>query len=118
MIGNINTHHFQEVYIQKQEDDLRSESREKSVHSHMQPALGLDVSLHGGIPPGRPPDWRKAKVFSQLWESYTYLAKEGALGEASTTKRNGFKREKKFSEMDIAISHSAIFPKKGGFRNL
>ena len=38
----------------KRQDDLRSEDRDKSVHSHIQPALGLDVSLHGGIPPGRP----------------------------------------------------------------
>ena len=42
-----------------------SERRDKSVHSHIQPALGLDVSLHGGIPPGRPPDWEIHKEFSQ-----------------------------------------------------
>ena len=50
MIGNIHPHPFQEVYAHKQEDDLHGEGREKSVHSHIQPALGLDVSLHGGIP--------------------------------------------------------------------
>ena len=35
VIGNIHTHPFQEVYAQKQEDDLCSESRGKSVHSHI-----------------------------------------------------------------------------------
>ena len=50
VIGNINTHHFQEVYAQKQEDDLCSEGKEKSIHSHIQPALGIDVSLHGRVP--------------------------------------------------------------------
>ena len=64
MIVNIYSHPFQEVYVQKQEDDLRSERRDNSVHSHLQPALSLDVSLHGGIPPGRPPDWEMKKYFS------------------------------------------------------
>ena len=53
----------------------------------------LDVSLHGGIPAGRPLDGKKNKVFSQLWATFTYLAKEGALGGASTSQRTlyGFK---------------------------
>ena len=55
----------------------------------------LDVSLHGGIPPGRPPDWKKNKVFPQLCVAVTYLAKEGALRGAITTLRSidGFQGE-------------------------
>ena len=76
-----------------QEDDFCSEGREKSVHSHIQPILGLDVSLHGGIPPGRPPDWKMKKEFSQNGAALIYLDKEGALGGYSTTQRtfDGFK---------------------------
>ena len=33
-----------------------SESRDKSIHPYIQSTLDIDVSLHGGIPPGRPPD--------------------------------------------------------------
>ena len=41
--------------------------------------------------------WRKTKVFSQLCVAFAYLAKEGALGEASTAQRisHEFKREVK-----------------------
>ena len=55
----------------------------------------FDVSLHGGIPPGRPPNWKVNKEFSQHGATLTYLAREGALGGASTTKRtfDGFKGE-------------------------
>ena len=84
---NIHTHPLQETYAQRQEDDLRSESRDKSIHSHIQPALGLDVSLHGGIPPGRLPDWNMVKEFSQHGATLIYLAKEGALGGATTVQR-------------------------------
>ena len=35
---------------------MRSEERDKSVHSYMQSTSYFDVSLHGGIPPRRPPD--------------------------------------------------------------
>ena len=62
-------------------------ARKKLVHSHIQPALGLDVSLHGDIPPGRPPDWKMIKEFSQHGASLIYLAKEGALGGANTLRR-------------------------------
>ena len=79
MMKNIHTHPFQEVYEQNQEDYLCSERREKSVHSHIQPALSLDVSLHGGIPPGRPLNWEINKELSQNYASLIYLAYEGAL---------------------------------------
>ena len=70
-----------------------SEGREKSVHSHMQSNFDLDVSLHGGIPLGRPPDRKKLNYFSQHGATLKYLAKEGALGGASTSLRtfDGFK---------------------------
>ena len=56
-----------------------SERRDKSFHSHIQPALSLDVSLHGGIPPGRPTDWEINKYLSQHDAALIYLAHEGAL---------------------------------------
>ena len=95
MMRSIYPSPFPEFYAQRRQEDLCNEGKEKSVHTSMYPALCLDVSLHGGIPPGRPPDWKKNKVFSQLWETFTYLAKEGALGEASTVQRilYGFKGE-------------------------
>ena len=85
MMGITHPSLFQKIDTQRRQEDLCSEGKEKSVDTHIHPALYLDVSLHGGIPLGRPPDWKKNKVFSQLWEAFTYLAKEGALGEASTT---------------------------------
>ena len=53
----------------------------------MYPVLCLDVSLHGGIPPRRPPDWEKAKVFSQIYAVVTYLSKEGTLRGVITAQR-------------------------------
>ena len=47
---------FREASAQRKETVLRSEERDKSVHSYMQSTSYFDVSLHGGIPPGRPPD--------------------------------------------------------------
>ena len=87
VIGNIHTHNFQEVYAQKQEDYLHSEGKDKSFHSHIQPALGLDVSLHGGIPPGRSLDWRMIKEFSQNVAPLIDLGGVGALGGHGTTLR-------------------------------
>ena len=60
----------------------------------VQPTLGPDVLLHGGIPLGIPPDLKMIKEFSQHGASLIDLAKEGALGGASTTLRNfdGFQR--------------------------
>ena len=83
MMSNIYPSLFQKFDAQRRKEDLCKEGKEKSVHTHTHPALCLDVSLHGGIPPGRPPYGRKTKVFSQLWVAYDYLAKEGALGETS-----------------------------------
>ena len=47
---------FWEVSAHKEGTALRSEERENSVHSYIQSTSDFDVSLHGGIPPGRPPD--------------------------------------------------------------
>ena len=56
---------FHEVDTQKRQTDLHNESREKAVHSYMQSTLDIDVSLHGGIPPGRPPDQELMRNVSQ-----------------------------------------------------
>ena len=84
---------FHKIDALKRQEDLCSEDKEKSVHSHIHPALGLNVSLHGGIPPRRPPDWKMNKVFSQHGATLIYLAREGALGGAITAQRtlHGFK---------------------------
>ena len=78
---------FQNFDAQRRHEDLCNEGKDKSVHTSMYPTLCLDVSLHGGIPPGRPPDWKKAKVFSQLYVAATYLSKEGTLRGATTSLR-------------------------------
>ena len=56
LMRNTHPYLFQRVDEQKREAILRSEGRDKSVHSYMQSTLDVDVSLHGGISPGRPPD--------------------------------------------------------------
>ena len=93
VIWYIHIHSFQEVYAQKQVEDFCSEGSDKSFHSHKQPTLGLDVSLHGGFPLGRPPNSRMIKSFSQHGASLKELVKEGSLGEASIVQRtfDGFK---------------------------
>ena len=47
---------FQKFSAHGKETALHRGERDKSVHSYMQSILDLDVSLYGGIPPGRPPD--------------------------------------------------------------
>ena len=66
---------------------MRNEDKDKSVHSHIHPALGLDVSLHGSIPLGRPPDWRRMKEFSQHVAPLIDLGEVGALGCHGTSLR-------------------------------
>ena len=53
---SIHPYLFREVSAHKERTALRSEERENSVHSYTQSALDFNVSLHGDIPPGRPPD--------------------------------------------------------------
>ena len=53
----------------------------------MNPTLCLYISLHGGIPPGRPLDWKEAKVLSQLYVAENYFSKEGTLRGATTVLR-------------------------------
>ena len=75
---------LQSLEAQRRQEDLCIKGRGKFVYLHPHSTLCLDTSLQGGILPGAPLYRRKSKVFSQLREAYTYLAKEGALGEAST----------------------------------
>ena len=70
---------YQGVPIHEKETELCSKGRDTSVQPSIQSTLDLDVSLHGGIPPRRPPVEKKNKVFSQLCASVKNLAKEGAL---------------------------------------
>ena len=56
MMRSTHPYLFQKVDAQKRQTDLCSEGKDKVVHSYMQSTLDIDVSLHGGIPPGRPPD--------------------------------------------------------------
>ena len=72
---------------QRRKEDLCIEGRDKYVCLHPHSSLCLDTSLQGDPPLGAPLDRRKSKVFFQLWATYAYLAKEGALGEASTAQR-------------------------------
>ena len=64
-MGRINPFLFQGVYIQNKETNLCSKWWDKSVRSFIQPISDFHVSLHGGIPPGRPPHWKMSKVFPQ-----------------------------------------------------
>ena len=47
---------FQRANARKRQTNFHSQGRGKVSQSHMQSTLDIDVSLHGGIPPGRPPD--------------------------------------------------------------
>ena len=62
------THHclFHEVDAPKRETRLRSESRDKSVHSCMQSTLDDNVSLHGDISPRIPPDQQMMRDASHV----------------------------------------------------
>ena len=53
---SIHPYLFWEVSAHKEGTALRSEERDNSVHSYIQSTSDFGVSLHGGIPPGRPPD--------------------------------------------------------------
>ena len=79
---------FQGVPIHDKETELCSKERDTSVQPFMQSTSDLDVSLHGEISQGRPPDEKKNKVFSQLCASMTKLAEKGALKGATTTLRS------------------------------
>ena len=57
---------FQKADAQIRKEDICKEGKDNFFHTHTHPALCLDVSLHGGIPPGRPPDERKTKVLSTM----------------------------------------------------
>ena len=72
---------FQGVCNHEKGTELCSKERDTSVQPSIQSTSDLDVSLHGGIPPGRPPDGKKNKVFSQPCATVTYLATI-ALGES------------------------------------
>ena len=65
---------FQGVSIHEKETELCSKERDTSVTPFIQSTSDLDASLHGCIPPGRPPDGKKNKVFSQPCAAVTYLA--------------------------------------------
>ena len=47
---------FQRVGAKKRNIDLRYEGKGKVSQPYVQSTLDIDVSLHGGIPPRRPPD--------------------------------------------------------------
>ena len=81
---NMNPSLLQILEAQRRQEDLCIKGRGKSVYLHPHSTLCLDTSLQGGNLPGAPLDRSKSKVFSKLWAKYAYLAKEGALGEAST----------------------------------
>ena len=47
---------FQRANARKSQIDLCCKGRGKVAQPHEQSTLDIDVSLYGGIPPGRPPD--------------------------------------------------------------
>ena len=47
---------FQRVNVNKRQTKFHYEGRDKVVRPYVKYTLDIDVSLHGGIPPGRPPD--------------------------------------------------------------
>lgn len=54
--GLIHPYLLWRIFAQGRETVYRSEERDKSVLLYIQSTSELDVSLYGGIPPGRPPD--------------------------------------------------------------
>ena len=47
---------FQEANARKMQSDLHCKGKGKVSQSYLQSTIDIDVSLHRGIPPGRPPD--------------------------------------------------------------
>ena len=59
---------------------MRTDNRDQVVHSHIQSTLDVDVSLHGGIPPGRPPDQEMMRHVSHHDAPFIDPGGVGALG--------------------------------------
>ena len=55
---------FHKANARKRHIDLRSKGRGKVSQSYVQSTLDINVSLHGGIPPGRPPD---LQLMRDIW---------------------------------------------------
>ena len=54
MMRSTHPYLFQKGNAQKRQTDFHSKGRNKDVNPYVQSTLDIDVSLHGGIPPGRP----------------------------------------------------------------
>ena len=66
---------------------MRSEGKDKVFNSYMQFTLDIDVSLHGGIPPRRPPDQEMRRHVSHDDAPFIDPGGMGALGGRGTTLR-------------------------------
>ena len=81
----MHTYPPQEASTHKMEPNFCSGNKYTSVQSDMQFTLNHDVTLFGGIPPGRPMERELVKELSQQVAPFIDLAKKGVLGESSTT---------------------------------
>ena len=66
---------------------MRNVGRDKAIHSYMQSTLDIDVSWHGGIPPGRPPYQEMMRDASHLVAPLIDSRGVRTLGELGTILR-------------------------------
>lgn len=85
--GMIHPYLFRGVFAQEKEIVLRSEERDKSVHSYIQSTSELDVSLCGGIPPGRSPDLELMRDILSYSSPLLDFREVKTLEESNTTQR-------------------------------
>ena len=87
MMRSTHPYLFQKVDAQKRQNDLRSEGKGRVIHSYMQSTLDIDVSLHGGITPGRPPYQEMMRDASHLVAPFIDPREVRTLGGLDTAQR-------------------------------
>ena len=100
MMRSTHPYLFQRVNAKKRKTDLHCEGRYKVFHPYMQSTLDIDVSLHGGIPPGRPPDQEMMRDASHLVAPLIDSGGVRTLGELEKNKESGLgsRRRETFSQ--------------------
>ena len=87
---------FQRDNTKKRQTDLRYEGKGKVSHPYVHYTLDIDVSLHGGIPPGRPPDLELVRDILPLGSPLLDSGVVKTLEESSTMQRvwDGLNKER------------------------
>ena len=75
---------FQRADARKRQTDLHCEGKGKVAQPYEQSSLAMDVSLHGGIPPWRPPDLELVREILPFGSPLLNSGEVKTLDESST----------------------------------